>query len=210
MPLPPDRLFVERCLSKAAQGMNGPPIGLDGGGRQEGARWLIHERHKLVGKSRHGAADADASDIGAAAKPRHPTPLAHVALHHWPPASQLYYAQRRPILFGKLRLLIVAAAITAFVDGAPEEPGGTQSVIERDHRGAAGGHVEQIEERLHEIVRLDRASRYAHDGNIALRAPLPAQIVGQPHTSGGIAFHGMNSAVGRTGARGNHRPRFRS
>src|ERR1700677_1308059 len=63
-PLPPGWLFIERRLGKAAQGMNGPAIGLDGGGRQQGARWLIHERHKLVGKSRHGASDADTADIG--------------------------------------------------------------------------------------------------------------------------------------------------
>src|ERR1700691_4550579 len=208
-PFPPDRLFIERCLGKAAQGMNGPAISLDSGGRQQGARWLIHERHKLVGKSRHGASDADTPDIGATAEARHPTPLAHIALHHRPPASQLHDAQRRPILFGKLRLLIVASTITAFMDGPPEEPGGTQGIIERDHGGAPGGHVEKIKERLHEVVRLDGASGNTNDGDIALRAPLPTKVIGQPHASGGIAFHGMNSAVGRAGPGSNHCPCFR-
>src|SRR5271156_2178789 len=158
MPLPPDGLFIERCLSKAAQGVNSPPIGLDGSGRQQGARGLIHEGHKLVGKSRHCTSDADTSNIGATAEARHPTTLTHIALHDRSPASKFYDAQGRPILFCKLRLLIIAAAITTFMHGSSEEPGRTQGVIEWDHGRAPGGHVEQIEERFHEIVRLHRTS----------------------------------------------------
>src|SRR5581483_12107321 len=49
----------------------------------------IHERHVLVREAGHGAGHADATDIGAAADPVHPTSNGHVALDHRALAAEL-------------------------------------------------------------------------------------------------------------------------
>src|SRR5438132_6066358 len=61
--MPPFRFLVHSRLGKGAKRTNGPPVGTDHPGRNPGARWFIHERHELVGKARHGAADADTAHI---------------------------------------------------------------------------------------------------------------------------------------------------
>ena len=43
-------------------------------------------------------------------------------------------------------------------------------------------------------------------GMSAARLPLPSQVIGQAHASGGVSFHGMNPAVGRAGSRRHNRP----
>src|SRR3954468_14925269 len=65
-------LAVERVRGDAAQAADRRAVDADGAGRQPAARWLVHERHELVRESGHGAADADAADVGAAADAVHP------------------------------------------------------------------------------------------------------------------------------------------
>ena len=75
-------------------------------------------------------------------------------------------------------------------------------LVERNHRREAGDLVQQIEQGLHEVVGLDRTARDVDDRQAGLRFPVPAEIVGQPHAAGRIAFHGVDAAVGRAGAGG--------
>src|SRR5277367_5280294 len=122
--MPPLRFFVDRIVSNGAQRSNSTAINADGAGRDPGARRFIHERHELVREARHGAADANSSDIGTAADPSHPAALGDVAVHHWPPAAQLHDAFRRSVLFGEVALLVVTGAITSIVHRISEQPGG--------------------------------------------------------------------------------------
>ena len=86
------------------------------------ARRLVHERHELVGEAGHGAADADAADVGAAADAGHPAALGDVAVDHRTPAAQLHDALGRAVLVGEIALLVVAGAVAAFVHGLAEQP----------------------------------------------------------------------------------------
>ena len=165
--------------------------------------------HELVGKSGHGAADADAADVRAAADAAHPAALADVALHHRPPAAELHDARLRAEFVGEIALLIIAAAIAALVQRFGKKPCRPQKLVERNHRRAARGLAQQIEQRLHEIIGLNRTARHVDDRDARLRFPLPAEIIGKAHRAGRIALHGVNAAVGRAGARGDDRPRFR-
>src|ERR1700742_1208122 len=109
--LPPTRDSVHRCLGKLAQRVDRPTIGLHCCRGQKRARRLVHEWHEFVGKAGHRASDADAPHIWTTTDTGHPSAFTHVALHHRPPASQLYDAQWRSVLLSKLTLLILAATI---------------------------------------------------------------------------------------------------
>ena len=121
-------LFSDACVNRRSAWI-ARAVGHDGLRRQQRARRLIHERHELVGKARHRAADADAADVRAAADARHPAALADVALHDRAPASQLDDAERRAVFVGELRLLVVAAAVAAFVHRLPEQPRRPQRLV---------------------------------------------------------------------------------
>src|SRR5262245_64905630 len=69
---PPGRLLVHGRAREGAEGADGPAVDGHGGGREPGARRLVHEGHELVGESRHRATDANAADVGAAADAGHP------------------------------------------------------------------------------------------------------------------------------------------
>ena len=49
--------------------------------------------------------------------------LGDVAVDHRPPAAELHEALGRAVLVGEVALLVVAAAVAAFVDGLAEQPG---------------------------------------------------------------------------------------
>src|ERR1700733_10666358 len=96
--------------------------------------------------------------VRTTADPRHPAPLSHIALHHRPPASELHDAQSRTVLIRKLALLIVSAAVAAFMQRLPKEPGWAQRFVERDHGRPVHGLMQQVEQRLHEVIGLHRTS----------------------------------------------------
>ena len=196
----PLRLLVERLRGDLAQPLDGRAVEPDRVGGELAAGRLVHERHELVGEARHRAADADAADVGAAADAVDPAALGHVALHDRPPAAELDDALRGAVLGGEVGLLVVAGAVAALVHGAAEQPGGPQRVVERDHRRLAGGHVEQVGQRLGQVVRLDRAAGHADDRDAGLGLPVPAEVVGHAHRAGRVAGHGVDAAVGRAGA----------
>ena len=91
-----------------------------------------------------------------------------------------------PYSCGEVALLVVAGAVAAFVDGLAEEPVRPQLLVERDHRRQAGHLVEQVEQRLHEVVRLHGAAGHVDDRQAGLRLPVPAEVVGQAHAAGGL------------------------
>src|SRR6476619_7245434 len=126
LPVPPGWLLVQRCLSEAAQGVDGPAIGGHRVGRKQRSWRLIHEGHEFVWKSRHRTTDTDSADVGTAADSVGPAALAHVALHHGPPASQLHDALARAVLLCKLSLLVIPAAIASLVHRISEEPSRAQ------------------------------------------------------------------------------------
>src|SRR5581483_3207626 len=162
-----------------------------------------------VREARHGAPDADAADVRASAHAVDPAALGNVALHHRAPAAQLDQALRRAVLLGELALLVVAASVAALVHGGLEQPLRAQLVVQRDHRRGAGGHVEQVEDRLGQVVWVGRAARHADDGDAGVGLPVPAEVVRHAHGSGGVALHGVDAAVGGAGAHGQHRESLR-
>src|SRR4051812_47554305 len=87
--LTPDRLGVVRHLGILAQFADGPAVGGDRLGGKLGTGGFVEEGrlHELIGEAGHGAADADAADVGTAAEAVHPAALADVTLHHRSPAA---------------------------------------------------------------------------------------------------------------------------
>src|SRR5438046_2261921 len=65
-------LFVDRVICDLPQGANELPVLADPRSRDARPWRFIHEGHELVGESGHGASDADAAHVGAAADPAHP------------------------------------------------------------------------------------------------------------------------------------------
>src|ERR1700721_995828 len=118
----PFRLFVDCILGHRTQGANGTAIGANGGAADFRAGWFIHEGHELVGEAGHGAADADAAHVGAAADSGHPSSFGNVAVHNRAPASQLHDALGGAVHFSEIALLVVASSITALVDRPAEQP----------------------------------------------------------------------------------------
>src|SRR6516164_8845410 len=109
----PTRFLVRRTRGEAAQGTDDRAIHSAGRGRYARTRRLVHERHELVGEARHGAGDADAAHVRAAAHAVDPAALGHVALDHGPPAAQLDQALGRAVLAREVALLVVARAVAA-------------------------------------------------------------------------------------------------
>src|ERR1700719_4673278 len=93
----PLRLFIDRAVGDSAQSAKYSTPQPHHGDRQCRAWWLIHERHELVWKSRHGATDANSTDVRTTANAIHPTAFGDVAIHHRPPATNLHQALGRSV-----------------------------------------------------------------------------------------------------------------
>src|SRR4051794_15897045 len=206
--VPPLRLLVDRLVRDAPQAADRRAVHAGDERRDAAARRLVHERHELVGEARHRAADADAADVRAAADARHPAALGDVAVDHRPPAADLHEALRRVVVVGEVALLVVARAVAALVDRLAEDPLRAQLVVERDDRGEARRLVEQPDERLHEVLRLHRAAGDVDDRQVAGRAEVPAEVVGEAHAAGRVARHRVDAAVGRARADRDDAPRL--
>src|SRR4029077_17794606 len=76
---------------------------------------LVHEGHELVREAGHGAGNADAAHVRAAAHAVDPAALGHVALDHRAPAAELDQALGRTVLGSELAFLVVAGPVTALV-----------------------------------------------------------------------------------------------
>src|SRR5580658_6935835 len=119
---------------------------------------LVHEGHELVRETRHRAADTDAADVRATADAGHPSALRNVAVDNRPPATELDQASRRVVVAREITLLIRRSTVAAVVDGVAEQPLRTQLIVERGDRREPGNHVEQVQQRLHEVVGLYRTT----------------------------------------------------
>src|SRR4051812_14367039 len=122
----PLRFLVHGLRRDAPQAPDHAAVEAARDGRHRGAGRLVHERHELVGEARHGAADADAAHVGAAAHAVDPPPLGHVALDHRTPAAELHDALGRAVLVGEVALLVIAGAVAPLVHRMAEEPRGAQ------------------------------------------------------------------------------------
>ena len=136
----------------------------------------------------------------------HPSALSNIALHHRSPAPEFHDARRRSIFVRELCLFVISAPITTLVHGRPKKPRRSQSIVQRNHRSSPGGHVQQIQQNFHKIVRLHRASRNANDGNVRARLPIPTEVIRQSHTAGRVSLHGVDAAVGSACSSRDHRP----
>src|SRR5271170_7008132 len=97
-------------------------------------RRLIHEGHEFIGKTRHGASDANSTNVRTTANPGHPSAFGNVAIHDRPPASKFHDALGRAVHLGEVALFVIAGAITTIMHRLPEEPRWTKLIIQRNHR----------------------------------------------------------------------------
>ena len=121
--MPPSRFLADGVIGDAAQLANEPAVNPAGKRRNRRPGRLVHERHEFVGESRHGAANANPAHVRTAADTVHPSALGDVAIHHRPPTPDLDQALGRTIFPRKIALLIIACAVTSFVDRFAKKPG---------------------------------------------------------------------------------------
>ena len=208
--LSPARFFIERGLGKPAQSVDCFSVTGDCAGGEQGTGWLVHEGHEFIGKAGHGTADTNATYVGASAYACHPTTLPNIALNNGPPTSQLHDALSLAVPGGEVSLFIVATPVTSFMDRLTKQPGWAQTLVEGDQARPTGSHMKQIKQCLHEIIRLHRTSRDAHERDVGPRSPFPPQVIRQPHAPCGISLHRMNATVGCARPGSNDGPGLRS
>src|SRR5260370_12638817 len=106
--LAPLGLLVRGPGGEAAKGADDGAVHGARGRGDPGTGRLVHERHELVGETRHGAGDADTADVRAAPHAVDPAALGHVTFDHRPPAPQPDQALGRAVLPGEVAPLGVA------------------------------------------------------------------------------------------------------
>src|SRR5579863_4232160 len=208
--MPPPGFFVQGSLRNRAQGPDGTAVDADAGAGNLGPRRFIHERHELIREARHGASDADAANVWAAADAGHPAPLGHVAVHYRSPAPQFHDAFGRAVDLGEIAFFVVAGAVATVVHGLAEQPCGTQLIVQGNHGSQPRHLIEKVEHRLHKVVGLNGTPRNIHNRQSRFRLPAPTQVISQTHAAGGVPFHSMNSAVSGAGPDRDYRQRFGS
>ena len=77
--------------------------------------------------------------------------------------NYFHEALRRTVLVGKIALLIITGAVAAFVHRLAEEPRRPQLFVERNERGETGDLVKEIEQCLHHVIGLNRATGHIYD-----------------------------------------------
>src|SRR5450432_1383063 len=105
--MPPFRFLVDGSVSDRAQlAQDTAPCANHLGGKR-GAGRRVHEGHELIRESRHGAADADTTNVRATADAGHPASLGHVTVNHRSPAAYLNQTLRRAVFMREVTLFIV-------------------------------------------------------------------------------------------------------
>src|SRR3984885_744494 len=203
--MPPFGFLVDSCIGETAERSERASPQCDRACRERGSRRFVHERHELVRKPRHSAANAYPADVWTPADTCHPAALGDIAIHYWSPAAQLDDALRRAVLAREIGLLVVTSAVASLVNRLSEKPGRTQLVIERNHWGEACDLIEEVKHGFHEVVRLDRTTWHVDDRKACFRTPLPTEIIREAHTSRWVPGHCVNSAVCSAGPDCDHR-----
>src|SRR5262249_7963894 len=122
--LVPARLAVQERLGEASQRAD-EGAQQTGGGRRDGrSRRPGVERREAVRDPRHGAADADAAGVHAAAQVIDGPARGDIAVDHGAPATDVHQALLVAVLPGERPLLVVARPDAVAVDGLAEQPGG--------------------------------------------------------------------------------------
>src|SRR5689334_13018425 len=96
--MPPLRFFVDGAVGDLAKVADHRAVQTRCSCGNLAAGRFIHERHELVRETGHRAADADATDVRAAADTVDPAPFRHVALDDRAPTTKLHNAFRRAVL----------------------------------------------------------------------------------------------------------------
>src|SRR5262245_25754575 len=158
----PRRLDVvpaaDRPLTEIAQ--RGPVGEPRAAGGQPPQAVHVHERHEPVGEAGHRARHADAADVGAAADAVHPAANGDVALDDRAAAAELHEA--RPAVARLLREVVTvveAGLVAAVVHGPVEEPARAALVVEVELWPDPGEPEHELQQRLGQVVRLNRAAR---------------------------------------------------
>src|ERR1700683_4821747 len=138
--MPPPWFLVHRGVGDTAHGADETAIGANYVGGKLCPWRFVHKGHELIREPWHGASDADAAHVGAAANAAHPATLGYVAIHHRSPAAQLHQAFGRSVVSGKVALLIVRTAIATLVHRLAEQPGRPQLLVQRNH-GSQSSHL---------------------------------------------------------------------
>src|SRR6476469_1073671 len=188
-------LLIEGRVGERPQRADEPSVRLDEGRRKDRPRRLVHERHELVGEAWHRAANANATDIGTATHAGHPSSFGDIALDDRTPAAEFDNALRRAVLGGKIARLVIAGAVATLMHGFLEQPLGPSSIVKRDHGSKPRELAQQVEERLHEVVRLNWASWDVDDRETSFGLPIPSEIVRDPHASCRVALHGVDAPI---------------
>src|SRR5262249_28791363 len=98
----PFGFLVHDSIGNGTQGTNQLTIGTTHHAGECRAGGFVHERHEFVGKSRHGASDANATNVWTSSNSVHPPALGDIAVHHRPPATNLDEAFRRAVFMGEI------------------------------------------------------------------------------------------------------------
>src|SRR5215210_5442926 len=181
-----------------------PAHHLGGGGGQQRAGGDLVDGAELVGEAGHGAADADAAHLHAAAVAVDVAPLGDVALDHGAPTAQLVQALLVAVLPGEDALFVVAGPGAVTVHRLAEQPGRAAQLVELGQRGQA------VEEQTHRSRGLDvvltdgRAAGHVDHGHAEGAAVVLAQVVHDAHGVGDVALGGGDAAPGGAGADGDH------
>src|SRR4051794_15633541 len=103
----PFRLFVNGVVGDLAQRSYGAAINSNGARRNGRPGRFIHERHELIRKAGHRAANTDAADVRTSADTCHPTPFRNIAVHYRTPATHFDEALGSAISVRELSLLVI-------------------------------------------------------------------------------------------------------
>src|SRR4029434_3058089 len=177
--MPPLRFFIDSPFSNAAQTSNQLSIN-SADPRGNLAPWrFVHKWHELVREPRHRTADANSSHVWTAADAVDPAAFGHVAFDHRSPAAELDDALGRAVFGGKIALLVISGSAPALVHGLTKKPCGTELIVQGNHRCLACRLIEQIKNRLRQVVGMDRAAGHANDRDTGFRFSAPPSIIGQ-------------------------------
>src|SRR5947209_5051642 len=206
--LPADRhvlVHSGQVAHAADEAAHGPA----GGGGDQRAGGDLGDGAELVGEAGHGAADADAAHLHAAAVAVDDAPLGDVALDHRAPAAQLDQALLVAVLPGEDALFVVAGPGAVAVHRLAEQPGRAAQLVELGQGGQAVEEQADGRRGLDVVLADGAAPGHVHHRHAEGAAVVLAQVVHDAHGVGDVALGPGDAAPGGAGADGHHGRRTR-